>query len=89
MNNDKLLLCYSNSITFAVVSNFLSTSYGTVATANLALNAVGCKFTFTDDVAIIDSGNAFTFSTTPSLVTTCKSKINNSPNFIDIAVRNG
>jgi WD40 repeat protein len=87
-NNDKLLICYSNSSTFAVVPNFLSNPQGTVATATITGNALGCKFTLSDDVVIIDSANAFTFAAAPSLVTTCKSKINNSPTFTDLAVRN-
>ena len=86
-NNDKLLLCYSNSPIFAVVPSFLSNPQGTVVTANITANAVDCKFMNGDEIALIDSTNAFTFSTALA----CKSKINTNasfPAFSDIAVRN-
>lgn len=53
---------------------------------NLASGSAGCKFTFSDDVAIIDSANAYTYTTGP-LSATCKTRVTTTTAFTEIAVK--
>jgi len=94
LNNggDKMLVCFSNSNSFAVAKNFASSS-PTITTLSIGQNSGGCKWTMNDDAVIIDTSvNAYTFAVPAngSLTgLTFKTKVvSPSSPFTDLAVRN-
>jgi hypothetical protein len=84
--NDKLAVCYSNSNSFVVISNYLSNSTSVSSNGAMASPCQGIKFTPSDDVAVIDGGNAYTY--TSAATPACKTKATTSTPYTDISVRN-
>ena len=82
----KLAVCYTNLNGFVVVSSYLSNSTTNSSNGALASPCGGVKFTPGDDVAIIDGGNAYTY--TSASTPACKTKVTTGTPYTDISVRN-
>lgn len=80
----KLVVCYTDS-TVAVISSYLSNTPSS-STGPLASASGGCKFTFGDDIALIDGTNAWTNSSTT--LGTCRTKATTTTAYTDISVKN-